>query len=335
MTTQTSHTRDALTPHPLPFHENATALAHLLKAAGDPLRLEILAVLSTDSFGVLELCTLFEVKQSGMSHHLKVLANAGLLTTRREGNSVFYRRDLTLNDASDLKQAIFHSADQLPLSPLVKQHMSAVYRQRSEASHAFFKENAHRFKAQQDLIASFDIYGPHVHDLILKTSHLTKERALEVGPGTGEMLPSLSQVFTQVVALDNSTAMLNTARQYADKHALTNIDFQLNDTHYCQQNVGTLDCIVVNMVLHHTPSPALVFADICAALTPGGVLIVTELCEHDQDWTREACGDLWLGFEPTDLSLWGNDNGMNQGQKLFFALRNGFQIQIHQFIKSK
>ena len=58
------------------------ALSALCKAAGDPLRLAVLRVLSQDSFGVLELSQIFEFRQSGMSHHLKILLQAGLVTTR-------------------------------------------------------------------------------------------------------------------------------------------------------------------------------------------------------------------------------------------------------------
>ena len=62
-------------------------LAGFLKAAGDPLRLQVLQVLGQNSFGVLELCDIMAMKQSGMSHHLKVLAQGGLVEKRREGNS--------------------------------------------------------------------------------------------------------------------------------------------------------------------------------------------------------------------------------------------------------
>mgnify|MGYP001087985589 FL=1 len=41
----------------------------LLKASADGLRLNILQVLQHDSYGVLELCNLFAIKQSAMSHH--------------------------------------------------------------------------------------------------------------------------------------------------------------------------------------------------------------------------------------------------------------------------
>src|SRR3954462_1825364 len=82
---------DIVEPAPVPVVDGQS-LPNLLKAAGDGFRLEILRVLAQDSFGVLELCRIFAAKQSGMSHHLKVLTSAGLLSTRREGNSIFYRR---------------------------------------------------------------------------------------------------------------------------------------------------------------------------------------------------------------------------------------------------
>lgn len=322
-------------------------LSLLLKASGDSLRLEILSVLSKDSFGVLELCSLFNTKQSGMSHHLKVLANAGLVSTRREGNSIYYRRDLPVGIFRALKHAIFNSADQIPRNPHVEQQLANVYTQRAEASRAFFVENANRFKEQQDLIAAFDVYGEQVTHMLERSKQPSQQRVLELGPGAGELLPVLSRLFTHVIALDNSQAMLNQAQELAIRCDLQNIEWQLNDSQFCTQltaqhtnnlnNTNSnllLDCVVINMVLHHTPSPSQVFADVCSAIKPGGILIITDLCAHDQDWARTACGDHWLGFEPHDLNQWGQENQMREGESIYVALRNGFQIQIRQFIKT-
>ena len=76
----------------LPLEQDFESLAQLCKAAGDSLRLEILCSLRRDSYGVLELCRIFGVRQPAMSHHLKVLADAGLVCRRREGTSIFYHR---------------------------------------------------------------------------------------------------------------------------------------------------------------------------------------------------------------------------------------------------
>ena len=85
------------------------------------------------------------------------------------------------------------------------------------------------------------------------------------------------------------------------------------------------------MVLHHTPAPAQVLADAAAHLAPGGVIAVTDLCRHDQGWARENCGDLWLGFEPEQLTGWAADAGLGDLASSFLAQRNGFQVQVRLF----
>lgn len=309
--------------------------AQLLKAAGDDLRLSVLQVLATDSYGVMELSQMFAMKQSGMSHHLKVLASAGLVSTRREGNSVFYRRSVIAPDDpfSNTKKALFEQVDSLPVEADLKTALDRVWHERSEASQRFFVENAEKFRAQQDLIASFDVYRGHVAELLDVTSVPQNGRALEVGPGRGEFLSHLAQRFDKVLALDNSAQMLEQAKTFAQQQQLRNVDLQLGDTSSLSGFPAHFDLAVMNMVLHHTPSPSRIVRDVAATLKPGGGMLVTELCLHDQAWTRDACGDLWLGFAPDDLIGWAEDSELEPGQSVFFALRNGFQIQIHQFFK--
>ncbi|WP_052417138.1 ArsR/SmtB family transcription factor [Cellvibrio mixtus] len=310
-------------------------LANLLKAAGDPLRLEILRVLSQDSYGVLELCRIFSIKQSGMSHHLKVLANAGLLSSRREANSIFYRRAYLSPDHpfSALQQQLFASLDTLPIADHLRAPIIELQQERSQAAQAFFSENADKFRAQQDLIASYPVYAEQMTQLLNNTSLRDKNLALEVGPGEGEFLAVLAQQFNHVIALDNAANMLDKAKNFARENHLRNIEFIHGDTQSLPANKVLADCILVNMVLHHTPSPADIFQDLSNALAPGGALLVCDLCRHEQDWARDACGDLWQGFDPQDFSRWAKAAGLDEGQSVYFALRNGFQIQLRQFFK--
>lgn len=307
----------------------------LLKAAGDPLRLDILRLLARDSFGVQELCQLFDIKQSGMSHHLKVLANAELVTSRREGNSIFYRRAYFSpgHPLVELQQTLFATLDREAIDASMQARLAELQNERAKASQAFFADNANKFRAQQDLIASYPVYSEQMAQLLANTPLRSHNLALEVGPGEGEFLPLLAKRFKQVVALDNSLSMLERAQKLAAEHKLKNLEFILGDTRSLSQHRVLADCIVVNMVLHHTPSPADIFQDLSAALTPGGALLVTDLCRHEQTWAREACGDLWQGFEPQDFSRWAENAGLSEGQSVYFALRNGFQIQLRQFFK--
>jgi len=310
-------------------------LANLLKAAGDPLRLEILRVLSRDSYGVLELCRIFSIKQSGMSHHLKVLANAGLLSSRREANSIFYRRAYLSPDHAfaALQQQLFASLDALPLAEHLLAPIRELQLERSQAAQAFFSENADKFRAQQDLIASYPVYAEQMTQLLNNTVLRDKNLALEVGPGEGEFLAILAQRFNHVVALDNALTMLDKARNFARENNLRNIEFIHGDTQSLRDHKVLADCILVNMVLHHTPSPADIFQDLSNALAPGGALLICDLCRHEQDWARNACGDLWQGFDPQDFSRWAKAAHLDEGQSVYFALRNGFQIQLRQFLK--
>ena len=70
------------------------------------------------------------------------------------------------------------------------------------------------------------------------------------------------------------------------------------------------------------------------SLSIGGSLLITELCRHDQRWAESACGDLWLGFEPADLTQWAQAAGFENGRAVYLAQRNGFRVQIRQFIKA-
>lgn len=310
-------------------------LANLLKAAGDPLRLEILRVLAQDSFGVLELCRVFSIKQSGMSHHLKVLANAGLLSSRREANSIFYRRAYLAPDhpLAELQQQLFNTLDKQPIGSDLQTQIHGLQRERSQIAQAFFSENASKFRAQQDLIASYPVYADQMTQLLRTTPTPHKKLALEIGPGEGEFLAILAENFSHVVAVDIADSMLEKARTFATTHKLNNIDFILGDTQSLNAYQSSVDCIVVNMVLHHTPSPADIFQDLSKTLAPGGALLICDLCRHEQGWAREACGDLWQGFEPQDFSHWADAAGLYEGQSIYFALRNGFQIQLRQFFK--
>lgn len=310
-------------------------LAGLFKAAGDNLRLDILALLSRGSYGVLELVEVFDVKQSGMSHHLKVLANAGLVSTRREGNSIFYR-SAVLNPIDPLynaKQAIQLSLVNLNLDKEAQTRLDNIHTSRSKVSSDFFSENAGKFREQQELIAAFSVYEPSVKDLLKQTPLPSRNAVLEIGPGEGELLPLLDQEFDQVVAIDNSQAMLEKAESLVKEKDLNKVELVHSDTEALNDYPEHFDCALMNMVLHHTPAPQQIFIDVSHSIKADGAILVTDLCNHEQEWAREACGDLWMGFEPEELNRWAAEAGFSPGQSSYLALRNGFQIQFQQYFK--
>ncbi|WP_039805035.1 ArsR/SmtB family transcription factor [Nocardia araoensis] len=72
----------------------AIELAAVFKALSDPARLRLLSLVASRSGGeacVCELSAGFELSQPTISHHLKVLREAGLLSSERRGSWVYYR----------------------------------------------------------------------------------------------------------------------------------------------------------------------------------------------------------------------------------------------------
>jgi DNA-binding transcriptional ArsR family regulator/precorrin-6B methylase 2 len=309
-------------------------LAHLCHASGESLRLQILRALSRDSFGVLELCQIFDAKQPSLSHHLKVLAKAGLVTTRREGNSIFYRRATQANHPllNKLHSTLCLAVDALELPAECAARLEEVNLARAARSEQFFKEYAGKFQSHQEQIASVELYTHEVLNAI--DSHCQRLRtAVEIGPGEGAFLPSLAARFTRVIALDSSETMLKIAQSLPSNANVKNIEWVNGDTKVLPHHVIAADCQVINMVLHHVASPQQIFDDTFAAAAENGLLIITDLCEHDQVWAQEACGDLWLGISSNDILQWADNAGWQKRDSSYFAQRNGFTIQLHCFYK--
>lgn len=315
-------------------NDETQTLATLCKACADPLRLNILRVLSRDSFAVQELCQILDHKQSGLSHHLKILANAGWVNTRREGNTIFYRRAAItlLGPQQQLRQALLINIDGLPLTESTQHQLAAVKEQRAERSRAFFRQHSDQFSQQQEQIASFDVYASHAASMIELAASPTAT-ILEVGPGEGNFLSALAPLFRKVYALDNSEAMLDKARRFAKDQQLHNVEFIHGDTQHPSLEALSIDVIAINMVLHHIASPSDIFVDLFQRLSENGHLYVTDLCKHEEAWVQDACGDLWQGFEPEELKNWAEAAGFIEGQSMYLTQLNGFRIQIREFIK--
>ncbi|QLY29792.1 ArsR/SmtB family transcription factor [Nocardia huaxiensis] len=74
--------------------DTAAGLASAFKALADPARLRLLSMIAAaggEEVCVCELTPAFDLSQPTISHHLKVLREAGLLTSERRGTWVYYR----------------------------------------------------------------------------------------------------------------------------------------------------------------------------------------------------------------------------------------------------
>jgi len=311
------------------------SLAVLCKSAGEPLRLDILRVLSKDSFGVQELAQILGMPQPGMSHHLKILSRSGLLVTRRQGNSIFYRRALLKGeDGLDTFQAsLYEAIDQTPLKETYGKRISAVYRERSEQSRLYFERNVDKFQANQDMLCELPQYLPNLRELLDLMKVPRNGRVMEVGPGQGDLLDELTRRFEKLTALDRSDEMLSLTRDRINGKS-KKIDFVKSSLESFSPTGAMFDAVVLNMVMHHLSSPPRAFQKLGQIVGAGGYVLVADLCSHNQEWTREACGDVWLGFDPQDLKDWAKSAGFGEAHSSYLGLKNGFQIQLRLFSKT-
>lgn len=296
--------------------------ARQLKASADPLRLLILRVLRQQSYGVLELCRLLDIQQSRLSHHLKLLTQAGLLSQRREGNAIFYQRTPT---PQAWAVTVFDTVDTWELPADVAARRTDIEQERRRNAEEFFTRHARDFRERQDLIAEYPQYGT-LAEQMLDGLPVTGDHALEVGSGLGEFLEVLARRFRRVDALDISHQMLARAQERMAGH--TGVHFTSGTLADWQQQAPLRpELIVYNMVLHHVSTPEEEILRAGESLRPGGWLMITDLCRHEQTWAREHCGDRWLGFAPEALEHWAGRAGLLLHGRHVSALRNGFQVQ--------
>jgi ArsR family transcriptional regulator len=82
--------------------DEAGRLAHAFKALGDPARLRLLSLIAAQQDGEACICNLTEpvgLSQGTVSHHMKILAGAGLVSREQRGKWAYYRVQRAALDA--------------------------------------------------------------------------------------------------------------------------------------------------------------------------------------------------------------------------------------------
>ncbi|KFI06597.1 autorepressor SdpR family transcription factor [Massilia sp. BSC265] len=74
----------------------AGPLNDVFKAIADPTRREILRLLRHEEMSAGDVAARFDMTKPTMSHHFAVLKAAGLITSRREGQTIWYALDTTV-----------------------------------------------------------------------------------------------------------------------------------------------------------------------------------------------------------------------------------------------
>lgn len=98
--------------------ERADELARALKAIADPVRLRLLSLIASHTDGEACVCDLtgaFDLAAPTISHHLKVLREAGIITGERRGTWIYYR--VRTEIFSTLAEALLPTRPERGLTP--------------------------------------------------------------------------------------------------------------------------------------------------------------------------------------------------------------------------
>lgn len=273
--------------------------AALLRLLGDDARLRILRVLQGERLNVSELTGILGIAQSGVSRHLGLLKDAGLVTEQREGGFTYFQ-------AVPATEAANGAA---PLGPFLQTHFETFGRSAEGRA-----DDARLAEVQRVRKENFDVHaGPDTRErqLVPGRSWAAWARALghllppmrvaDVGCGEGYLTIEASRWASRVIAVDRSRAVLERGRTLARRRGVSNIIWKRGEIERLPIRDGAVDVALLSQALHHAADPRRALAEAARILAPGGRALLLDLREHDQNWVRERLGDRWLGF--TDAAL--------------------------------
>lgn len=278
-----------------------------LRAIAEETRARILAVLREGELTVTDLTEILGQSQPRVSRHLRVLADAGLLTKHREGTWAFFRcvDDGPGLELIDAVLATFDADD--PLLSADRARLDAVRSRRAEAASEYFERIAPIWDEERSLHASADAVESAVLEVI-GTGRFG--RVLDVGTGTGRMLQLLTERADHAVGLDASHSMLAVARANLERLGLAGWELRQGDVYSPPLDRSSFDLVVVHQVLHYLEDPARALDEAARLVAPGGLLVVVDFAPHDHDFLRSAAHRR-LGFAHEHLCQWFDDAGLD------------------------
>lgn len=279
----------------------------MLRAAGEPTRLRILALLAGEELAVMEISQALDQSQPRVSRHLKLLTEAGLIERFADGAWAFYRLSASELARRFTTQILSLAPADDPLFRRDGERLAAIRSGRSTAASAYFARNA----AQWDEIRSLYTAEHAVEEAISRAAGPGPWRRLvDLGSGTGRMLTLLGPRAEQVIGLDLSQQMLNIARDHALAAGLVHCELRHGDIFSTGLPDGFADRVVVHQVLHYLSDPAAAVAEAARITAPGGRLLIVDFAPHALEFLRASHQHRRLGFAEAEIARWMEEAGL-------------------------
>src|SRR5437899_4969437 len=270
----------------------------LYRLLGDEARLRLLRVLRRERLNVTELTGILGLAQSGVSRHLGLLKEAGLVLEEKDGGFTYYGLAPAGDDERSELWAMlgreFERAGDDPTVRADEARLQEVLRLRKE---------------------NFETHGsPDARDarqLVPGRSWAAWSRALglllpslkvaDLGCGEGYLTVEASRWASRVIAVDRSEVVLKRARALARRRRVANVIWKRGELENLPIKDATVHVALLSQALHHAYNPAPAVAAAARITVPGGRVLVLDLRTHAEDWVRAKLGDRVLGFDDDEL----------------------------------
>ncbi|MES1991324.1 MAG: metalloregulator ArsR/SmtB family transcription factor [Pseudomonadota bacterium] len=273
-----------------------------LRAAGEPTRLRLLAILAKSELTVTELTQILRQSQPRVSRHLKLLCEAGLLDRFREGSWVFYRRSQSGAGVklAGLLTGLIPVDDQTIARDM--ERLDVVRNARSERAAEFFRVNAD----QWNRIRSLHVAEASVEQAILEFVGGAQSvgHFVDLGTGTGRMIELIGPKAETSLGIDLSPEMLAFARAKLDQLAIEHCSLRQGDLYDLPLADGVADLVTLHQVLHYLDDPVAAVSEAARILRPGGRLLIADFAPHELDFLREEQAHRRLGFGEDEVKSW-------------------------------
>lgn len=261
---------------------------------------------SQAELSVAELVNVLGLPQSTVSRHLKPLRDSGILDTRREGTSIYYRRGEAFADAT-FAQFI---GEQVGRVEAADADAIAVRKQldvRKQRSREFFDRVAGRYSRLTEPGGGWSALAA------LLAAGFSGQTVADLGAGEGDLTLLLARYAKSVTAVDASPEMLRHVKQQAgDAGLLNRIRLVEGDLERLPLPDASCDAVFLSQALHHAARPDAAVSEAARIAKRGGLVLLVDLARHEQDWVREQWADQWLGFEERELEKWFNAAGVEK-----------------------
>ncbi len=273
-------------------------ILEVFKALGDEARLRILRAVEIAELSVAEIVQALKMPQSSVSRHLKPLRDSGLLDTRREGTSVYYRRGPVFQDQT-FAQLMREKLAELGGASRDRAAVDRAIEQRRKESTKFFDEIAGRYGSLTQPGGGWQAMAAAL------AAGFAGQTVADIGCGEGDLTLLLARFAKRVVAVDLSAQMLRVVQERSIEAGVARrVTVERGDLEKLPLEPDSMDAAFVSQVLHHAARPGKALEEATRILKPGGRLILLDLAQHDQEWVRSEWADQWLGFDERELRGW-------------------------------